>query len=149
MLRKKSIKKSTQARKYGYARLDRDSYRRTDFISQCPEGNANLIISALDEGRRDMTGHAPCIDLDYDCALVPSRTPGHFHLYLNKEVEWDKYVAVLEAMANAGLIEKEYYKAALRQGFSVLRMPPKEFRFLDIQARLDRGEPFFEGENDE
>lgn len=72
---------------------------------------ANLVGSLLTNGN-----HGPCIDLDYPCRLFPSRTPGHFHLYLEKEVTWERYEPILKAMADAGLIEQGFYKsAALRQ----------------------------------
>jgi hypothetical protein len=79
---------------------------------------ANLVGSLLTNGN-----HGPCIDLDYPCRLYPSRTPGHFHLYLEKEVTWDRYEPVLKAMADAGLIEQGYYKSAASRQQTFLRPP--------------------------
>lgn len=94
-----------------------------------PAGKApNLVGSKLDcpEGvdPRSFDGlHAPCIDLDYPAYLIESSTPGHFHLYLEKKVPWDKYKAVLRALADADLIEEGYYNASVKHGGSYLRLP--------------------------
>lgn len=78
----------------------------------------NLISSETENG-----SHAPCIDLDYPAYLVESSTPGHFHLYLEKEISWAKYINVLQAMADAGLIEEGFYRAARSRGATFLRRP--------------------------
>lgn len=72
--------------------------------------------------------HLPVLDLDYDVQLVPSSTPGHFHLYLNRPVSWGQYVKVLRALAEAGLVEHGWAEASIRQGASFVRKPgePKE-----------------------
>lgn len=98
---------------------------------------ANLVSSRVE--RADMAPfnggvdkeyelHLPVLDLDYDVQLVPSSTPGHFHLYLNRPIPWRKYVNVLNALADAGLVEYGWAAASIRQGASFVRKPgePKE-----------------------
>ena len=80
--------------------------------------HANLIGSLTDKGK-----HMPVIDIDYPAELIPSSTPGHFHLYLNKACTWDQYKDVLRAMANAGLIQQGYLNWSLERGQSFLRRP--------------------------
>jgi homocysteine S-methyltransferase len=65
----------------------------------------------------------PVFDIDYPARLVPSTTPGHWHLYLDRDVPWDKYEKVLEAMADAGLIE-EGFVAAAKKGKGTFVRPP-------------------------
>lgn len=60
--------------------------------------------------------HFPVIDLDFDALLLPSSTEGHHHLYLQKQVTHDKYLAMLEAMVDAGLVEKGYLTSARKKG---------------------------------
>lgn len=67
--------------------------------------------------------HEPVIDIDFPAHLEPSTTEGHFHLYLNKEVEWDKFLKVLEAMRDAGLVEEGYYEMTKRRGQAFVRRP--------------------------
>lgn len=67
--------------------------------------------------------HLPLFDIDYDAELIPSSTPGHFHLYLNKPISWTSYVKVLEAMRDAGLIETGYADNMIRRGEAFLRVP--------------------------
>lgn len=63
--------------------------------------DGNLIVSAIDETKAT---HLPIFDLDVPHRLVPSRTPGHSHLYVDVEVPADKLRAVIVAMVDAGLM---------------------------------------------
>ena len=76
-------------------------------------GDYNLIISQLPNGK-----HAPVLDIDVPHQLVPSSTPGHSHLYVDVECDWDDYVAFLEAAAKIGVIEEGYAKASKHRGFT-------------------------------
>lgn len=90
-----------------------------------PRGDANLISSAA-KGPVDLGIHFPLFDLDYEVRLVPSRTPGHYHLHLDKPVVWEKYVKVLDAMVEAGLLQKGWVDAAKASGEALLRLPKEE-----------------------
>jgi hypothetical protein len=96
-------------------------------------GEANLIGSRTTQRRfpgvpaGDM--HLPVIDLDFSAHLEASTTPGHYHLYLNKDVSWWYYKRVLKAMWKAGLIEKGFYRLSVKRGQTFVRRPGvrKEF----------------------
>lgn len=68
--------------------------------------------------------HYPVLDLDFPCELRPSETPGHFHLYIDTAVEWEKYVVVLEAMGAAGLLEPGYVTASIDRGATYAAVRP-------------------------
>lgn len=90
----------------------------------CEEDEANLISSeSANRVWRDLGFHLPVIDLDFPAKLVPSTTKGHFHLYLDKLVPWDKYVALLAAMVDAGLVEPGYLDCTIKRGASFVRKP--------------------------
>lgn len=65
--------------------------------------------------------HAPVIDFDIPIKLIPSSQIGHYHLYIEKEIPWHKYQKLLDALADADLIERGYYNAARYRGFSAVR----------------------------
>lgn len=67
--------------------------------------------------------HKPVLDLDMPCKLIPSSTPGHFHLYIDQAMSWDAYRALLHALAAAGLIEQGYLNASLARGHTAVRLP--------------------------
>lgn len=67
--------------------------------------------------------HKPVIDLDFPCALVPSSTEGHFHLYLDKVLKADDLMKLLKVMSEVGLVEEGYYKASLARGYTSVRLP--------------------------
>ena len=71
---------------------------------------ANLISSRTTSGK-----HAPVLDIDFPARLVPSRTEGHFHLYLDKEMSWWKYKILLRALAFTGVIEWGYYRVSVKR----------------------------------
>jgi hypothetical protein len=88
------------------------------------ESEANLIGSPTNYiDKQGQPLHMPVLDLDFPCELIPSSTPGHFHLYMNKTVGWESYRTMLEAMAEAGVLEEGYVKAAIHHGGTYVRKP--------------------------
>ncbi len=55
--------------------------------------------------------------------LLPSRSPGHFHLYIDATISWKQQVELLEDLAWAGIIEARFRDMCLRQRMSFLRVP--------------------------
>jgi hypothetical protein len=106
-----------------------DEYSEDDTEREQMNGpeDANLVGSFTGEYTCDRlildAMHLPLLDLDYSAELIPSSHEGHFHLYLNKPVTWSKYVKVLEALRDAGLIEPGYCDNSIRRGQSFLRTP--------------------------
>lgn len=104
-----------------------------------PEQDANTISSVMidqpdavlyairDDNWNDVIEdevmHAPVIDIDFPAVLIPSSTPGHFHLYLERPVKWSAYVRMLEAMSDAGLVERGYVRASVARGRTFVRKP--------------------------
>lgn len=85
-------------------------------------GDAPLVSSRLEDGT-----HSPLLDLDYDVRLVPSTTPGHYHLYLDGiSMPWWKYRIVLAVLGWAGVIQRGYAKWAIHRGQSFVRRPGVE-----------------------
>ena len=119
---------------------------------------ANLTTSIGVEDSKDVystgaevTGHYPLIDLDVPAYLVPSSTPGNSHLYIDKKVPWKKYLALLDAMADAGLVEPGYVGASKARGFTAARLPwvkkdetPEDVRQPDVWTHVpqDNTPPF-------
>lgn len=86
---------------------------------------ANLLTSELD--LPNVPGipafHRPVLDLDMECTLVPSSTPGKFHLYINRAMPWPQYAALLTALGEALILEPGYVSACLNRGYSAVRLP--------------------------
>lgn len=70
-------------------------------------------------------GHKPVIDLDMPCSLVPSGTPGHFHLYIEQAVTFEAYMAILKAMADAGIVQWGFHDRTRERGFGSVRHPDR------------------------
>ena len=84
---------------------------------------AEIITSEAGTDRRGRTLHAPVIDLDCRAWVVPSPTPGNFHLYIDKLVPHDKYLELLDIFANCGIVEPGYAGASRSRGYSAVRLP--------------------------
>ncbi len=97
--------------------------------------SAPNLIGSLCEGEVGGTAsslHMPVIDFDaIPMRLVASSTPGNFHLYIDKPVTWAHYVAILEALDAAGLVEHDYVAASINQGSTFVR--PKGYKRLDVR----------------
>lgn len=103
---------------------DPDYEKETDTVPPENIGEVNLIGSQIyqDDSRGDAM-HAVTIDLDVPARLVPSSTPGHSHLYIDVPISWDEYEYILRALADAGILEEGYVKAAIRRKQTYLRPP--------------------------
>lgn len=67
--------------------------------------------------------HRPVLDIDFPAKLVPSSTPGKFHLYLDKPMTWPVYEKLLTALADAGIIEPGYANASIDRMATFVRLP--------------------------
>lgn len=84
--------------------------------------DANLITSKSEDFPWGEY-HRPILDIDFEAELVPSSTPGHYHLYLDKLMTWDVYLELLEALAKAGVIQWGFYDGAKLRGATSARLP--------------------------
>lgn len=88
---------------------------------------ANVVSSKLRpqpwEVVTDPGHHVLAIDLDVPAYLVPSSTEGHSHLYVDVKIPHHRYLALLSALADAGVIEKGYAQVSIARGHSDLRLP--------------------------
>lgn len=113
--------------------------------------DANLVssyVSRIDDIRRIHDLHAPVIDVDSgdpevliadligwlehnvhisamrsDFYVVPSTTPGHFHLYVELALTWDKYIAMLSWLDSRTWVEHHYVRASIKHGATFVRPP--------------------------
>lgn len=69
------------------------------------------------------THHTVMLDIDAPARLVPSTTPGHYHLYIDIAVTWESYEPLLDALANAGVIQRGYADASIQRQGTCLRLP--------------------------
>lgn len=96
-----------------------DSEQGTTPLAAPPAGQLpNLVTSELADGR-----HAVTLDIDHQVTVVPSSTPGHFHLYIDVPMDWDTYTELLMVMAKAGIIGPGYVDHSVNRGATALRMP--------------------------
>lgn len=80
---------------------------------------AELIGSKI----RGSTRHTVMLDVDHPVVVVPSSTPGHYHVYIDVPVEHRPYERLLQALSEAGVVQSGWVQAALELGESVLRLP--------------------------
>lgn len=81
---------------------------------------AHVVSSLRPDGK-----HALIIDIDHPSWLVKSSTEGHYHLYVDVPdgIEWNAYVRLLDALAEAGVIEPGYAEASKGRGHTDVRLP--------------------------
>ena len=102
--------------------------------------DAEVVLSRIPDAVLKFPGHTrhrPIIDLDFPAALLPSSTPGHHHLYIDKELTWHQYQRLLRALVDVGLVEQGYYDASNARGFTSVRMPSvkKEPAAMEVLAK--------------
>jgi hypothetical protein len=67
--------------------------------------------------------HALLLDLDVPAWLVPSSTEGHSHLYVDVKIPTSAYFTLLDALADAGVIQPGYANSSKHRGGTALRLP--------------------------
>lgn len=67
--------------------------------------------------------HVIMLDIDHPAILIPSSTPGHHHLIVNKVLGWSDYRDLLDTMGEVGLIEPGFRDASVERGETFLRPP--------------------------
>jgi hypothetical protein len=85
---------------------------------ECTRDEANLISSDCGQGV-----HMPALDFDIPARLIPSTTPGHFHLYIDKPMAWDDYEKVLIALRDAHVLEAGFVKNSIARKATFVRPP--------------------------
>lgn len=86
--------------------------------------DANAVTSRTTSSLLSSTPmHKPVLDIDFPAKLVPSSTPGHSHLYLDRELSWPQYKKLLDVLAEVGIIQDGYADSAIKRGYSAVRLP--------------------------
>jgi hypothetical protein len=86
-----------------------------------------------EEAINERLHHKIVLDIDLPAQLIESTTPGHFHLYIDKEIPHPEYMRLLVALGEAGIIEEGYMRASLDRGYTAVRLPW-------IKKEVDNGE---------
>lgn len=101
---------------------DGDAYDE-GFYTKIPDEAADIETAELISSQTKDGTHRPLLDIDFPAVVIPSTTPGHGHLYIDKELSWKDYKKLLNLFADLGIIEHGYRGASLARGYSALRLP--------------------------
>ena len=72
---------------------------------------------------KELEVHKIAVDIDFPVHAVETSTPGHFHLYIDYNLDWKQYEKLLKVMAEVGLVEPGYVEASRRRRCTHLRVP--------------------------
>lgn len=117
-----------------YAELKHDSaqafrLRPHEFADFDFSQDPNLITSLLgkcEDLHRPRSCHLPVLDLDFPCKLVSSKTEGHFHLLIEKDLLWQEYKLMLLCLERVGILQTGFVNGALARGASAVRLPEED-----------------------
>ena len=101
----------------------RTNNRERERPEHCSDIKQAQVITSRVEYPQVTGDHKPVLDIDFPVQCVPSTTPGHFHLYMDKELSWDQYKTLLHALAEAGIIEDGYRWASIAREYTAVRVP--------------------------
>lgn len=94
-----------------------------DPMVDCAPNKANLVSSwTYSDG--DTKYHTPVLDLDIDARLIPSTTPGHHHLIINKVMPQEDYDKLIRVMVEVGILQKGILELQWeKEGITAIRLP--------------------------
>lgn len=98
--------------------LDQDRRYLTSDIE-----DADVVASSYNSYGFNTGLHRPVLDIDLDIVVVPSSTPGHHHLYIDKLMTWERYAKLLQALADAGIVQQGFVNVSLQRGATMVRLP--------------------------
>lgn len=98
--------------------VDEDDYE-SEHVETEDIADADIVLS-FDKTAGE---HRPVLDIDFPVQVIPSSTPGHFHLYIDKAMSWSKYERLLNALSAAGIIEEGYASVSKERGYTSVRLP--------------------------
>lgn len=93
-----------------------DGHEDGEIRNPATKETANLISSLCQDGQ-----HRPVMDFDIPARYVPSTTPGHGHLYIDKPMKWEDYTKLLKVLGEVGILEPGYVAAAIRRQATFVR----------------------------
>lgn len=100
--------------------LDTANYSHDNNNSDTDDlSKANLISSKV----KGTTRHKPIFDLDFEAALLPSSTEGHYHLYLDKELTNDQMERLVRVLHEIGILAQGNLNQWTRNKAQFLRVP--------------------------
>lgn len=101
--------------------------RWQDYEAGMPDRESTLDLESAEASSSELWDkpgvHYALLDLDVPAYLVPSSTEGHSHLYIEHEMSWEKYEALLVALGDAGILESGYVSVSRERKFTALRLP--------------------------
>lgn len=112
--------------------------------------DANVVTSVIawenhgPDGERIPAAHWPVLDIDFEARLVPSSTPGHYHLYLEKHVDHDQYMRLLEELERTGIVGPGYDHFSRQRGYTTARLPHVKKPTATPPAECGHGTPCYE-----
>jgi hypothetical protein len=83
--------------------------------------DANVVSSNYLNPEGDT--HRPVLDIDFPAKLIPSSTPGHFHLYLDRSMPWADYEKFLRVCGEVGILEPGYVSVSVERKHTAVRVP--------------------------
>lgn len=86
-------------------------------------GLANCIASVVRTESSGELVHKPAIDIDIPCWLVPSSTPGHYHLYIDIELTTPEYRRLINTLNEVGIVQQGIVNQITRWDRTFLRLP--------------------------
>jgi hypothetical protein len=95
----------------------------SEVIEQVHESTLNKANVLTSRVAGSTWQHRPVLDIDFPAKLVPSSTPGHFHLYLDCPMDWETYETLLVDLAGAGVIQPGYAAASISRKATSVRLP--------------------------
>lgn len=106
-----------------YKDTDEDAPHHEEDRSVTNDLDEATVMTSIVERKLGKGIHKPVIDVDFPVVAVPSSTPGHSHLIIDKELTWEQYEKLLTVMVEVGLVEPGYLGASRERGHTAVRLP--------------------------
>lgn len=98
-----------------------EDYNDIGDLTPTDDMNEAHVLSSEIKGTTNM--HAPVLDIDFPARLYPSSSPEHYHLYLDRAMEWRDYERLLWALADRDILQYKYVEHSVKRRATFVRKP--------------------------
>lgn len=94
--------------------------------------DCSFVSAVLFKGDFEDIHYKIIFEPDVAVVLLPSKSYQHFHLYIEKPINWPKYQDFLNLLNQMGIVQNGFFSMTVTRGMSHLRKPNPDLFVIEV-----------------